>query len=393
MEKGRKKYLYIIFIISLILFFIVIKFKLQDKLLVTEEIKSPNLEYLLEEDIREISILAAGDVMYHMPQVNSAYVRSEGIYDFSENFKYVKDYISSADISIVNYETVAGPEGSRYSGYPNFNTPKQSLESLKYAGFDIINTANNHILDQGKNGLLYTIDEINRLGLKNLGTSNNGFKDFLIKSVDDIELGFLSYSYGFNGNEYRLTESELTEYTSVIDEEKIKNDIKTLKSKDIDFVIVVLHWGQEYSKGPSLYQEELADKIFAWGGDIILGSHPHVIHKSEKKEVLGRDKFVVYSLGNFLSNQRRENLGDARTEDGLMVKLILEKDFIKKTKRIKEIKFIPTWVNKYYKSRNIYNIVPVEDVIEGKISLENYKDVEEKLKESYNRSSKLINIQ
>jgi len=106
----------------------------------------------IENKIVTGTILATGDIMFHMPQIKAAYDPDTKTYDFRDNFRYVKKHIESANLSIANFETVTGGDEMGFFGFPNFNSPKASLFAIKDAGFQVLTTANNHCLDQGKKG-------------------------------------------------------------------------------------------------------------------------------------------------------------------------------------------------------------------------------------------------
>ncbi|MCG4586614.1 CapA family protein, partial [Anaerosalibacter bizertensis] len=140
-------------------------------------------------------------------------------------------------------------------------------------------------------------------------------------------------------------------------------------------------WGNEYEMEPNEEQIELGKKMTEWGVDIVFGSHPHVIQKSEIIQSNGEDKFIIYSLGNFLSNQRRESINNKYTEDGVMVNIEVEKDFSNNKTIIKNVEYIPTWVNKYIESgKPKYEILPVEDFIDTEVF---NQETLLKMKESY----------
>ncbi|MGI5949699.1 CapA family protein [Peptoniphilus sp.] len=143
------------------------------------------------------------------------------------------------------------------------------------------------------------------------------------------------------------------------------DDVKRIKENS-DIVIVYPHWGVEYTHLPNDRQRELKDKLFEAGADVILGSHSHVLQSSEDFEINGERKFVIYSMGNALSNQRQEFVHHEGVETGCMVKLnILKNNDTNKT-TLKDIKLIPTYVNRYWDSgRLIYNIVKLEDYKDG----------------------------
>lgn len=336
-----------------------------------------------EEIISTINLLATGDIMFHSPQFKYAYDSNTGTYDFSPVFNHVKKYIDEADISIANFETVTAGSGISYSGFPRFNTPKEAVLGIKNAGFDILSTANNHSLDQGKIGLINTIKVIEEYGMKNIGTYIEKEIPILIEDIDGIKLAFLSYTYGLNGMDSTLSTEELAYMINRIDEEKIKNDIEKSKSLNVDLTVIYIHWGNEYQREPSEYQIELGEKMVNWGADIIFGSHPHVIQKSEILNVDGEDKFIIYSMGNFLSNQRKETMGNSYTEDGIILNLEIEKSSLTNKTKISKIRYIPTWLHRYRKDgKLIYEILPIEDVLEDVVDIKIGQQVKERMKRS-----------
>lgn len=373
----RKRYIWILIIAIIALSFSSAYYLKTNKSIVAEEQTSldQNKEESIDEDqeeenIEEIeekitkgTILATGDIMFHMPQVNSAYNSNEEVYDFNPVFKYVKEYISSADLSVGNFETVTAGAERGYSGYPMFNSPEFTLEAIKNSGFDILTTANNHGLDQGKEGLINTIENIEKYGMKNIGTYREPDTPILVEEVEGIELALLSYTYGFNGMEQTLTEEEQSYMINTIDENKIKREIEESKNLGVDMVVVFIHWGEEYQREPSEAQRDLGEKMVDWGANIIFGSHPHVVQETEIINKNGKDNFIIYSMGNFLSNQREEILNNPYTEDGIMVEVEFKKDFVKEETIIEGVKYIPTWVRKYNNSGTSYEILPVEDFL------------------------------
>lgn len=374
----KRNHIYIILSILIISFLVVCNFhrdiyEPENKTSLTEDVFQSDeiLEDVPVEDTSEkvpentqATILATGDIMFHMPQIKGAYDENIGKYDFKHNFEYVKKYIKSADLAVANFETVTAGEDIPYSGFPNFNSPVETLDAIKYAGFHMLTTSNNHCLDQGKKGLLNTISAIEERGLINIGTYKEPVEDIFMMDINNIKIALLSYTYGFNGMGYTLTEEEQKYMVRKIDEDRIENDIQKAKDKGADIVVVFIHWGNEYQREPSEEQINLGRKMVQWGANIILGSHPHVIQRSEIIQYNGKDNYIIYSMGNFLSNQRRETMDNKYTEDGVMVKLILEKDYSKKQTIIQDIEYIPTWVRRYKQDgRWVYQILPVKEFL------------------------------
>ena len=278
-----------------------------------KEIDTSNLNSPVVEEKKDITVklTAIGDAMCHSQNFKDAYNSSTKTYDFSHVFTDIAEYINSADISIGNLETTFAGESRGYSGYPTFNTPSALGTALKDIGLDILSTANNHSLDKGYTGLVSTLDELDKIGLSHVGTyrSVEEQNQVLVKDVNGIKFAFLSYTYGTNG----IPVPSGKEYCiNLIDKELIKEQIELAKSENVDVICVNMHWGDEYKIKQNSTQEELADFLFENGVDIILGSHPHVLEPMEKRTVTladgtTKDGFVIYSLGNFVSGQVKEN--------------------------------------------------------------------------------------
>jgi poly-gamma-glutamate capsule biosynthesis protein CapA/YwtB (metallophosphatase superfamily) len=285
----------------------------------------------------EISLLFIGDVMGHGPQITSAFDKSINAYDYTRCFKYISAEMSDADYTIANLEvTLAGPP---YSGYPQFSSPDELAVGCKNAGVDILVTSNNHSCDRGGSGITRTIEVLDSLDIIHTGT----FKDSIERNAtypliiehDCFRLAILNYTYGTNGIPYPAPT-----IVNVIDKELIAKDIALAKSKNPDKIIVVTHWGNEYESLAGTWQINMGKYIFEQGADIIIGAHPHVLQPMvwEKGTSTGLgESLVVYSLGNYISNQR-----DRKKDGGAMFKITLQKQNGRTV--IKEAGYILTWV-------------------------------------------------
>lgn len=236
-------------------------------------------------------------------------------------YKYVSSYIKKADLSIANLETTLAGDSIPYSSYPTFNTPDTLADALKNAGVDVVSTINNHSFDKGDLGVERTLDVLKSRNLSTIGTiSNVGDKNYLIKEVNGISLGITAFSYGelrentkfLNG--IRISDKS-KDKLNVFDSSDVNNAFNTINNtlKNIshtDIQILVIHWGDEYRRVPNQFQYDLAQKLSDSGVDIIIGSHPHIVQPVEiiKSTDESHETLVIYSLGNFISNQRRELL-------------------------------------------------------------------------------------
>ena len=257
------------------------------------------------------NLTAIGDVMCHNTQYMDAYDSNTGNYDFSYVFDDIEYYIKSSSITVANLETTFAGEDLGYNNYPRFNTPDALAYNLKKLGVDVVSTAGNHSLDYGFDGLSRTIDTLNSADISHVGTyKTQEERDTIVfKYIKGIKIAFLNYAYGTNGISIP---SDKTFCINLIDKDLIKKDIEVAKSQNADMIVASVHWGTEYSTVPNDTQNELADFLFQNGVNVILGTHPHVLQKMEKRTVTledgsTQDGFVIYSLGNFISDQNAAN--------------------------------------------------------------------------------------
>jgi poly-gamma-glutamate synthesis protein (capsule biosynthesis protein) len=261
--------------------------------------------------------MAVGDILTHSPLRNAAR-RPEGGYDFTPYFEFVQPLFRQADLVIGNLETpLAGAERG-FGGYPSFNVPAELAANLKSVGFTTLVVTNNHALDRGWPGLAATINNVEMAGLGYVGAYAGATDKSrrLVSVYNGVMVGLLAYSYGFNGNPgppqaegWRL---------GYLANEEILDDLAEARRAGADFVVVNLHFGEEYQRWPNARQKELVGKILAGdpdrgllGADLVLGHHPHMAQPVWIGSRQGQTQLVAYSLGNFISNQFKPytNLG------------------------------------------------------------------------------------
>lgn len=284
----------------------------------------PSADVTLE---RRISFLAAGDnIIHECVYLDAATVAATTAgasdYYFNSMYSEVEEAISSADIAFINAE---GPLDTDYApnGYPNFNAPKEAGEALVDVGFDIVNLANNHMLDlyKGK-GLQGTIDYWKDKSVTTVGAyeSFEDYDNIRIVEKDGIKIAVLSYTYGTNGISLGSDTPNL--YIPYIDDSEITRQIDQAKQIS-DFVIVSMHWGDENSFVPNSEQKRLAKLIADCEADVILGHHSHTLQPVEwVTGESGNKTLVAYSLGNFLHTQ----LNSKNLVGGVLMFDILQKD-------------------------------------------------------------------
>jgi poly-gamma-glutamate capsule biosynthesis protein CapA/YwtB (metallophosphatase superfamily) len=307
------------------------------------------------QDTTRLSLLFLGDIMQHDSQITDAYDVRTGAYDYHPCFEHVKPYSQPVDVAIGNLElTLAGPP---YKGYPQFSAPDQLLVALKDIGMDVLVTANNHCVDRGKKGLERTIRMLDSLGIPHTGTfvdeeERSKLTPLLIEK-NGFRLALLNYTYGTNG---------LPVYkpniVNLLDTVQMKKDLLRARELKPDATIVFTHWGSEYESLPNTLQKNLTAFCFRNGAQIVIGAHPHVIQPMQWDK--GKNQMVVYSLGNFVSGQRKRF-----TDGGAMVRIELEKvklaDNVTAT-GIDTAGYILQWVHRTADSEKNYFIYPVPTV-------------------------------
>jgi poly-gamma-glutamate synthesis protein (capsule biosynthesis protein) len=258
-----------------------------------------------------VKFVAVGDILIH-DSMRAYSKKSDGGYDFKPNFQYVRSIFEKADLVIGNLENPLAGEQRRLSGYPNFNAPQELANDLKASGFTTVLIANNHSMDRSWAGLSATIDTVEASGLDYVGAYRDpqDKKRRLISVYNGLKIALLAYTYGLNGypgpkpgEEWRL---------GLIDKELIWSDLKAVQDEGVDFIILSLHFGDEYQRKPNKFQTDLVYELLAGdparglaGPDLILGHHPHVVQPFVQIEKgPGRsNQAIMYSLGNFMTSQ------------------------------------------------------------------------------------------
>ena len=266
-----------------------------------------------------VNLTFVGDAMQHAPQLAAAQ-QPDGTYDYSPCFQHIEDDVAWADLAVVNLECPLG--GKPYTGYPCFSAPDSYAMQLRDVGFDLFLTANNHCLDRRDKGLVRTCQMLDSLGIPHIGTyRNQQERDRIIPyivNVKGMKIAFLDYTYGTNG--IPIQGDVIVDF---IDQQRIADDIALARERGAHAICVNLHWGIEYQLKPVASQRTLADWLVSQGVDLIIGGHPHVVEPMEVRHSKEYDKDVllVYSLGNFISNQ-----SDIDTRGGALVKVSLRMD-------------------------------------------------------------------
>ncbi len=323
-----------------------------------------------------LTILFAGDLTLLEDQVRAGYT-GDG-YDYAPVFEYTKPYIEAADLAIGVLE---GPCAGADAGYSsgNFddtkpfwlNFPDEFAKAVKDAGFDLVTTATNHILDKGEEGALRTIEVLDKLGLGHTGTYRDAAEKeanhVRIIEKDGVKLAVLSYTYGVNNDledhpdELFVTGEYASLTSTIVDPNSssfgavranVEADFAKAKELGADLIVVLPHWGTQFTNVPDDFQKTWRGIFLELGADIILGAHSHDVQPIVMEEVDGRQTLTCYCPGNYCDLYRDFD-GDCSA--------LVEVNIDPSTKTVVGGSIIPLWTERQLSGN--YRAVPVGDIV------------------------------
>ncbi len=257
-----------------------------------------------EPKIDYLTLIAAGDNLFHNKVYEAYYDEEHDVYQFDAIYEEITSFVEPADIAFINQETVLAGKDFGYSTYPRFNTPQALGKTLADAGFDVISHANNHIMDKGSSAAVQTLNfwntipGVNVIGLHASEESRN--TDHVIIEKNNIKAGFLAYTCSTNG---LPVPKDMPYLVSLADKEIMAKEIDALRPL-CDVLIVSIHWGVEYEHTQNADQETWSAFLAEHNVDIVLGHHPHVLQPyTYIPRADGKQMLCYYSLGNFVSAQ------------------------------------------------------------------------------------------
>ncbi len=297
------------------------------------------------------TIAATGDLLVHGPvaaQARRYGAGSRAAYDFRPMLGPVRSALRAADLAVCHLETPLSPDDRNITGYPTFNTPHELAVAIRAAGYDSCSVASNHALDQGARGVAATLAALDAVGVGHAGTARSPAEAARaeLHLVHGVRVGLLAYTYGLNGG--NALPAGKPWLVNLIAARRILADARAAKTAGARFVAVSLHWGQQYQVAPTAAQRTLARTLLASPDiDLLIGSHVHVVQPVER---IG-DKYVLYGLGNFLSNQSARCC-PAATQDGVIMAVRVER----RGSRLvaSGVRYLPTWVEP-----GSYRVLPV----------------------------------
>ena len=355
--------------------------------------------------VSSVTISNTGDILFHGKVIKDGLL-SDGSYNYDHMFAYLKPYVEKATYATANLEGTL--PGKDYSGYPKFGAPDAVADALLGSGFDMLTTANNHTNDRGETGLLRTADVLAQKGFDFIGTrANTEDKNYLVKQMNGISVGMISYTYGAYRSDGRKSLNGLpctslaSQLVNMFDYNKLdlfytemETAIANMKQDGAEVIVVYMHWGNEYRLTTTQTQRTMAQKLCDLGVDVIVGAHPHVVEPVDllTSTVSGKNTLCVYSMGNAISNQRVEEpsitMKSGHTEDGMLFSFTVTK-YSDGSVRLTDAAVLPTWVHLYSKT---YQIIPLDKTVSdwSVFGLNQSRDGMERAKKSYDRTMAIV---
>ena len=305
-------------------------------------------------------------------------------------------------------ETTLSGADVGYSGYPTFNCPDDIVDSMKSVGIDLLLNANNHTYDHGHKGFIRTQEVLNEKGMPHLGTRlSEETPPYIVQDINGIKVGMVCYTYEtgdtsdgrktLNGIPVSHDDTNLISsfHPKHLDEfyVEVRTVLDKMYEEGAEATMVYIHWGEEYQLKQNAQQSEIAQNLCELGVDVIVGGHPHVIQPFDTlTSSTGHNTYCIYSVGNAISNQRRENISqtpEGHCEDSMIFGVTFEK-WNDGSVNVSVIDILPVWVirNRSNANGNIYYAIPLdianEDWDRFDIPNKNY------LYGSYKRTMKIV---
>ncbi len=324
-----------------------------------------------EPEFVSVRLVCAGDNLIHRSIYNQAKRRNKDdnrVYDFDFVYERVERYIKSADLAILNQETLVTDEFEP-SDYPRFCTPADMGIKMAELGFDAVSLSNNHILDKDEAGVLATlkfwdtVDSVISYGAYKDAADMDNIRTLEVNGITFAFLGYMEHTNGLS-----LSSDVVAEITYLRETELIEEQIR--RADEIaDVVIVSPHFGTEISNELKSNQINMAKLMVEWGADIIIGTQAHTVQSMEYIEREdGTRGFVYYCLGNFVSAQ-----DNPKALVGILGDLTVTKNLDTNEIVIENVKAIPIITQYGYNYSNIH-IVPYSEYTDEMLKGHGVKD-------------------
>ena len=292
-----------------------------------------------------IHIRAAGDLTVTDKVVNAA--DTDLGYDYHKAFIDVAHLLADADLTMLNFEgnLCGAPYGTQYA-----SAPQELMMALADAGVDLVQVANSYSVSNGMLGLATTLQNIRAAGIEPVGAfaSDEEFrrsKGYTICDVQGVKVAVVAFTKGMGGlglpaGSENCVNLLYTDYATTyrnIDREGITSILEDLQEESPDITIAMLHWGSEYNDAISDTQTKIVELLRKNGVDVILGTHPHMVHELTYDDETGF--FVAYSLGDFFGDGDRSG-----TNYSILLDLEITKNNDTGVARVTDFSYTPLYI-------------------------------------------------
>ena len=348
----------VILLIGIVLLLVFLpKYSKEDKNILKKEPVNTIVEEKPKE--KKLSLIAVGDVLIHESVYKDAYKYESNSYDFGHMFTEIEPILKNYDLKFCNQESTIGGSYLGISGYPSFNSPDEIGDEIVRLGFNLISLANNHALDRGEDAVSYSNSYWKSKDVITSGSYSNieEMQNINTYEKNNVKYAFLSYTTSLNGylpKEYLV---------NVYSDEKVKNDIDKIRDK-VDLIIVSMHWGEEYINYPNGEQERIANYLSSLGVNLVIGHHPHVVQPIKYIN----NTLVIYSLGNFISNQLVLGINQG-------IGLIVGMDIVVKEDGVVFENLYKELILSYSENSTNFKVIPFSKLNDN--LLNNYKNIEQ----------------
>lgn len=254
-------------------------------------------------------LLLGGDVMLSRYVGLAAHRRNDPLWPFRK----IADQFRSADLAFVNLESPFADKGPYFENRMVFRAHPSLIEGLRFAGIDVVSTANNHARDAGGSGLEFTLRLLAKHGIHAAGTGLDAeaARRGVVIASKAVRFGFLAYTYDQSNGNWPQPDPRV----AMMDAGAAAADIASMRSR-ADVVIVSMHAGWEYVSRPNAQQIRFARAAIDAGAAVVVGHHPHIIQPVEQ---YGRG-LILYSLGNLIFDQAQRK----GVRQGAVAELVFE---------------------------------------------------------------------
>ncbi len=253
----------------------------------------------------------------------------------------IASVLRDSDLTLLNLECAVTDHQNEWHGDPKafyFGAPSVAIQSLLNAGVNLVNLANNHLLDFDTQGLYDTLEALDKAGIAHAGAGKNLAEALTPAQLESKGLRFSMVSYCDHQRDFAANEQtpgiaflDLTDEDKAI--ERICNDMKVMKDNGVDWPILSLHWGPNMVHRPDPRFKRIAHAAIDAGAGILFGHSAHVFHGIE----IYKGKPIIYAAGDLVDDYYVDS--EFKNDHQLLFELELECD------SLKQINMIPIFIS------------------------------------------------